>query len=332
MGELSNRRRQTKKRISKLNQKLRSAEVIAARKACVYATGSFGRREASIHSDLDLFIVGKNTKPDADGKIKSRLARLDDIRIKAKLVETTRALGIPEFSGDGKYLLHYSVSDLTRTLGKADDDASNTFTARLLLLLESCPLVEKRAYQKVIKEVISAYWGDYKGHEKDFMPAFLANDILRLWRTFCVNYEANTAKEPADKKAKRKLQNYKLKYSRLLTCYSALLYLLAVFVLKKTVSPIDALKMISLTPTQRLEWLRKQSHFKKAHSTIDKLLSEYECFLSATNFTEKTLVARFKNKTKARKFFQSANNFGDLIFQALNEIGDGKTFHRLLIV
>ena len=38
----------------------------------------------------------------------------------------------------------------------------------------------------------------------EFMPAFLANDILRLWRTFCVNYEARTQTEPAEKKAKRK--------------------------------------------------------------------------------------------------------------------------------
>jgi hypothetical protein len=55
------------------------------------------------------------------------------------------------------------------------------------------------------------------------VPAFLANDILRIWRTFCVNYEARTETEPAEKKAKRKLKNYKLEHSRLLTCYSALL-------------------------------------------------------------------------------------------------------------
>jgi hypothetical protein len=51
------------------------------------------------------------------------------------------------------------------------------------------------------------------------------------------------------KKAKRKLKNYKLKHSRLLTCYSALAYLLAVFATRQTVTPDDARKMVSSTPT-----------------------------------------------------------------------------------
>jgi hypothetical protein len=151
------------------------------------------------------------------------------------LIEATRALGIPEFSGDGRYLMHYSVQDFTKTLGTPEDDVTNTFTARLLLLLESRPLLESAVYRDVTEEVIVAYWRDYADHKTDFMPAFLANDILRLWRTFCVNYEARTARVPDREKAKGKLKNYKLKHSRLLTCYSALLYLLTVYSKQQTV-------------------------------------------------------------------------------------------------
>src|SRR5262245_52132623 len=114
-------------------------------------------------------------------------------------------------------------------------------------------------------EVIQSYWRDFSRHKKDFMPAFLANDILRLWRTFCVNYEANTASESPEKRAKRRLKNYKLKHNRLLTCYSALLYLLAIYTRKGTVTPLDARKMIRLTPTERLEWLLDQPRLKDAH-------------------------------------------------------------------
>jgi hypothetical protein len=46
-----------------------------------------------------------------------------------------------------------------------------------------------------------------------------------------------------------------LKHSRLLTCYSALLFLLAVFVEKQTVRPDDVKQMVSITPTERLELL-----------------------------------------------------------------------------
>jgi hypothetical protein len=54
------------------------------------------------------------------------------------------------------------VHDFTKTLGTPEDDVTNTFTARLLLLLESCSLVEEAVYKEVIEEVIAAYWRDYE--------------------------------------------------------------------------------------------------------------------------------------------------------------------------
>lgn len=269
MGDLSERRSQTAARIEELRSRLTAAEALVAGKACVYMTGSYGRSEASTHSDLDLFILGKRDgKRGHDGKEGSQLSRLDEICIMADLIEVTRQLGIQEFSGDGRWLVHYSVDDLIKTLGMPEDDVENTFTARLLLLLESKALLGEVVYREVIDDVIAAYWRDYEDHKTDFMPAFLANDILRLWRTFCVNYEARTERMPELEKAKGKLKNYKLKHSRLLTCYSAILYLVAVYVQNKTVHPQDARAMIELTPTQRLEALRSQPHLLDAHAVL----------------------------------------------------------------
>jgi hypothetical protein len=333
VSELSDRRSQTAARIEKLNKELAGAEKRAAGKACVYATGSFGRGEASIHSDLDLFIVGKRDgRKRPDGKEGSLLTRLDDICIKADLIEATRQQGIPEFSGDGRYLVHYSVDEFTKTLGTPEDDVTNTFTARLLLLLESCPLLEANVYDEVTGDVIAAYWRDYEDHKTDFMPAFLANDILRLWRTFCVNYEARTERVPEEEKAKGKLKNYKLKHSRLLTCYSALLYLLAIFRLQSFVSPSDAQGMIKRTPTQRLEWLGNQPELADAHTVIAGLLSRYERFLETTNAEEKELIRRFSDKDISREYMAAAYGFGELVFEALERIGRGNPFYRLLVV
>jgi predicted nucleotidyltransferase len=214
VGELADRRFMTAARITELRDRLKSAETLAKGKACVFVTGSFGRREAGPYSDLDLFIVGKRDGiPASDGKEGSLLKHLDEICIKADLIEATRELNLPEFSLDGRYLTHYSVHEFTKTLGTPQDDVTNTFTARLLLLLESCSLLESAVYQEITEEVIAAYWRDYEDHKPDFMPAFLANDILRLWRTFCVNYEARTERIPEVEKAKGKLKNYKLKHS-----------------------------------------------------------------------------------------------------------------------
>jgi hypothetical protein len=251
---------------------------------------------------------------------------------KSQLIKAIRELKIPEFSGDGRYLTHYSVHEFTKTLGTPKDDVTNTFTARLLLLLESCPLLEPSVYWEVTKEVVDAYWRDYADHRANFIPAFLANDILRLWRTFCVNYEARTERVPIKEKAKGKLKNYKLKHSRLLTCYSGLLYLLAVYGHQKTVTPSDAMTMIEMTPTERMEWLLVQKRLSRAHASIRKLLGQYERFLETTSIDEPTLLRNFTNKKVGQSYMNDAYKFGDLVFQVLATIGEENRFHRLLVV
>ena len=327
MGELlEQRRKETTRRIEELRKELSDAEKLSGDKACVYATGSFGRGETTPHSDLDVFIVSRD-EPD-----KSGLSRLDEILIKADLIDATRKLDIPEFSGEGAYLVHYTVEDLVEGLGTPEDDAKNTFTARLLLLLESYPLLGQSAYKRIIDDVILAYWEDYPDHQNDFIPAFLANDILRMWRTFCVNYEARTQSAPPERKVKRKLKNYKLKHSRLLTCYSGLLYLLTVFSRNKTVSPVDAETMVSMSPTERLEWMLVQPELRDAADLIRTLLEGYEKFLSKTDAREDDLVARLLDKEEAKKYFESQFLFGNGIFELFNAIGGNNRFHRLLVV
>jgi predicted nucleotidyltransferase len=323
---LERRRKETADRIAKLRLELKNAEALCSNAACVYMTGSFSRGEASRYSDLDLFIIGET----ADGK--RALGGLDEILIKSDLVRATRKLGIPDFSGEGEYLTHYTVEEIVDTLGKPEDDVNNTFTARLLLLLESRPLIGDEAYREIIRQVVQAYCKDYQDHAMEFVPGFLANDILRMWRTFCVNYEARTQSAPPAKKAKRRLKNYKLKHSRLLTCYSALLYLLVVFLRRKTVSPDDISGMVTLTPTERIEWLAGQSEVGTARSKLEELLALYEDFLSRTDASEGELVERFMDEAKRREYFESASRFGDLVFEVLQVFGGGNRFHRLLVV
>lgn len=333
MGEIADRLDLSNRRIGDLREHLKDAEKLAGSRACVYATGSLGRLETSVHSDLDLFIVGRaNGRKGADGKEGSQLNRLDEICIKADLIEATRKLNLPEFSGEGRYLVHYPIDDLIKTLGKPEDDVTNTFTARLLLLLESHPLIGREVYDDILMDVIAPYWRDYEDHKNNFIPAFLANDILRLWRTFCVNYEAGTERIPEDKKAKGKLKNYKLKHSRMLTCYSALLFLLATFRRHQTVSPADVLEMIYQTPTGRLNWLIKQQDLKDAHPKLEALISQYEKFLETTNAPEDDLLKKFEDKEISRNFMYASYDFGDLMFEALALIGGNNRLHRLLVV
>jgi predicted nucleotidyltransferase len=336
VNELESRRSFTSKRLSDIRSRLVEAEARVKDRACVYATGSFGRGEASTHSDLDLFIVGKDEEAGANTERnpRSALRRLDEICVKANLIHATRELNFPEFSGDGEYLGHYALSDLIKTLGTRQDDVTNTFTARMLLLLESCPLVGEDVYREVVEEVISVYWRDYEDHRDDFIPAFLTNDILRLWRTFCVNYEAGTDREPPERKAKGKLKNFKLKHSRMITCYSAILFLLTKYMLHRTVTPDDGLEMTERTPTMRLEQLLGEPKCHEAFGAIRRLLERYNKFLEITNASEENQLKLFATGESSRGHIAQAYGFGDSLAEALNAIGGGSAsrFYRLLVV
>jgi predicted nucleotidyltransferase len=334
MSELAKRQEFSKGRLNKLRGSLSEASKIAAGKACVYVTGSFGRLEASEHSDLDVFIAGRSDRSGEGIAPKNLLNHLDEICLQAELIKTSSGFGFPKFTGDGRYLDNHSIHEFTSTLGTERDDVTNTFTARLLLLLESKSLVEEAVYTEVVREVIKSYWRDYADHSSNFMPAFLANDILRLWRTFCVNYEARTERKPDFEKAKGKLKNYKLKHSRILTCYSALLYLLQTYVQNGTVSPDDAIKMVGLTPICRLKWLRDVN--PKVTEIVQKLLDQYDRFLTTTNATDTALQERFANREVARSLSEDALTLGNLMFSALGQVGNveggGSDFYRLLVV
>ncbi len=324
---LDTRRNATDTRLDRLREDLTEAEALAGGRACVYLTGSFARGEAGTHSDLDLFIMGKGTKKDP------ALRPLDEICIKADLIRSTRKHKIPDFSRNGEYLVHYTQDELIETLGSQQDDACNTFTARLLLLLESRALIGTTVYDDTIQAVIKAYWREFEDHKSDFVPAFLVNDILRLWRTFCVNYEARTKRDPPEEKAKRKLKNYKLKHSRLLTCYSAVGYLLAVLAEQKTVNLAHATEMVSLSPTQRLGWLRTAPGVgDAARVKIDELLGAYEQFLKNTDAAEKSLIERFMEPGTGQRYFAEAKEFGDRVHALLEILGRGTHLHRLLTV
>lgn len=329
MGGLESRRRYSDERVAQIRKCLRPARSIVGNHACIYATGSFGRGEAGSNSDLDLFIAGRNAR----GKSKERkLTNLKEIQLKATLIDMCGELSFPAFSGDGEYLAHYSIHNLTDTLGKPNDDSTNTFTARLLLLLESRCLLGDKVYAEAKRKVILEYWRDYLDHTGSFSPAFLCNDILRLWRTFCVNYEARTKRDPPDQKAKGKIKNYKLKHSRLLTCYSAVLFLLVRLKQNRTVSPEDAFEMSELSPTLRLQRILDDPQQQDVHASIQRLLVCYERFLDVTNDTNAELVKMFMDPEQSRERMRQASEFGEAMFEALRSAGKDSPLYRLLVV
>jgi predicted nucleotidyltransferase len=328
--QLASRRSFSTTKTSSLLARLDEAKRLSAGKCCIYATGSYGRREAGEHSDIDIYIVGR--VKEQNGVPTAELSNLDEICIKADLIHGVKSIGLPRFDGDGRYLVHYPISQLTGKIGKQDDDYNNTFSARLLLLLESRALIGNDIHSECIDRIISSYWRDYEDHKSDFLPAFFINDILRLWRTFCVNYEANTGSETDYAKSKRKLKNYKLKHSRILTCYSAILMMLAIYNRHHAVSPDDVRNICRETPTERLQFLAQQADLASARSTLESLLEKYEQFLEVTDHAEEYLVDQIQKRKLGEDFLEKSYEFGEIMFKAVHEIGQGSKLHRIVVV
>lgn len=291
-------RKSAQKRLLDIISQLTTADSAFGHQACVYATGSFGRLEAGPNSDLDLFIVVETDKHE-----KHLLNNIDEIKLKYQLINTAETIGVAKFDGGGRFLTSHSVDSFTKWLGSSEDDVRNTLTGRMLMLLESKPLIGQSIYQHTIDLVINKYFRDYPGHEINFTPSFLFNDIIRMWRTFCVNYEFN--RKEGD--SRNKIKNLKLKFSRMLTCYSAIIYLMALYARNNCVSPDDVNTMVKLSPTERLEFVaNKDFGFDSQVAAslnvhVYNALSHYSDFLALAHLDQRKAARLYKsNESKWR--------------------------------
>lgn len=184
---------------------------------CIYASGSYARGEASEYSDLDLFFVHNNVQ----GNPIVQEPNLKGIRVVSAVIrEIEEGLEFPAPSNDGQFLNIARLTDILEHLGGSEDDYRNHFTARMLLLLESSPIYGPEDHEAIIASVLESYLRDYEDHAADFRPTFLVNDILRFWRTLCLNYEHRRNQVDNAQKVKQKIKNFKLGFSRLSTCFA----------------------------------------------------------------------------------------------------------------
>jgi predicted nucleotidyltransferase len=321
---LKSREKDSAEKIKKLAKSLEELNSLRdVGNLCIYATGSYGRLEASAYSDLDLFFVQTS-----DDKASS-IGRIEQALLDADVIRLVRELGFPEFSRDGQFLQVHQLAAILENLGGQEDDFRNYFTARLLLLLESRPLYAVPVYERALKRLVEAYYRDYQDHEKDFRPVFLANDIVRFWKTLCLNYEHRRNRQTDDQviRAKSHLKNFRLKFSRLLTCYSALAWIAS----KETgPGPEGIFEMVSLTPTGRLRALR--GFDSKAESYVASALEQYTWFLDAIAHSESDLLAWIRIPENRDQAFTKGRQFGEDMCNLILHLAAGKPFLRYLIV
>jgi len=286
----------------------------------VFCAGSYARLEASKHSDIDLFFIYGMEEVERKHK------RIDELSMFASIIDIARTMNLPAFSNDGQYLETFHCSDVLTHLGSREDDGLNLFTLRMLLLLESECLFGDETFNRVQAEIVNAYYRDYPDHQDSFQPRFLINDVGRFWKTLLLNYEhrRNQPTEDESVKNRQKVKNFKLKYSRMTTCFATI----AALAVTKNPSEEDVLRLVQHTPADRLLYVADRLPSLKGR--VGDVLQSYAWFIEQTGQSESDLLAGFADKQGRVDRFARANEYGDLMFKLLGEISEVADQPRLL--
>jgi hypothetical protein len=162
--------------------------------ASVVMFGSWGRQELTSQSDHDWAVLVSHGTTATPSPVE----------------------GVGELIGDGgrspgehgTFADTIACDHLVERIGLKEDD-NNNLTRRLLLLLESVGVLNERVHRKCWQRALEGYLDD---SVKDYRPPrFLLNDLIRYWRTICVDF---VGKERSGTGEKWALRNLKLGLSR----------------------------------------------------------------------------------------------------------------------
>ena len=283
--------------------------IYLGRKITIFCAGSIGRKDSGRKSDLDLFII-------ADEEI----TPLDTIYFLANLININSELEYEKFSNNGEFLKVYQLKDLTDLTGSREEDSQNIFTARLLLLLESTSVCNIEVYDDSLRRVIEHYCRDEKNHNS-FRPLFLLNDILRYWRTLCLNYERirHDPNRPWRKK------NVNLKFSRMLTVYGTVLPLIA----GSDSSHQGIADLCQKSPLERLAIGLDKIGDPALENSFQNFLANYEYFLA---LKENEAIKDDLASTTKRELDRKADEFSSFLYTALTHQKIPEIYRKYLVI
>jgi len=238
--------------------------------------GSLARREFTSGSDLDWTLLVDGY---AEAEHLGLANRLEGRLQEAKLRPPTRggAFGQLTFS-----------HDLIHRIG-GDDDTNRNTTQRLLLLLESAPVGNTGAYDRVVRQVLTRYVEEDLIGARDTpygVPRFLLNDVVRYWRTMAVDFahkrRARSAKGWALRTAKLRMSRKLMYASGLLSCFSCGFLLPARDTPNRFASTRDVVDhLLSLVRTTPLDVVAgvMMAYFDELSGPAARLFAAYDEFL-----------------------------------------------------
>jgi len=197
-------------------------------------TGSLARMEAAEGSDFDAYVIrsdGTETTDSAE-------------RLWSSALEKS---GLSDPSGTGNFGSDQNLrcGEIVENIGGNNDD-TRKLSQRVSLFLESKFIGDTDTANELIDRIVARYIGEKITNHQ--LGMFLLNDIIRFYRTICVDFEYKTEEEGKS----WGIRNIKLVYSRKMIYFSGVIMCAEL----AQRSPGDkrrfCIDMIQLTPVERV--------------------------------------------------------------------------------
>lgn len=280
----------------------------------VIVNGSYAREEASPASDFDYFLL----VPDDLGS-----AEATKIRAKVKRV-VLKHVG-KEPSPDGAFSAVEKIGEFAKIVG-GQSDTNHLITRRILFLTEGKAVCGQELFEAERGKLVSRmYIRD--GITDHQLGLFLLNDIIRYWRTICVDFENKTIQNGKP----WGIRNIKLVFSRKLLYFGGVLICAEMAQRTLTQKRDRALQLMKLTPIERL--------CEICGSAAAPALSDYDYFLELMeqNEVRDQLETVYEDRDTHPEIFRAVKNRGHhfsmhLIDALQAAYGQSHPIHRALIM
>jgi hypothetical protein len=285
----------TARRLSETQGGLAGIEV--DRDACVALFGSWGRRELTEGSDDDWAVLVNGA---ARAKVRPQLAEIRE----------TFGTGAREPGKQGIFGGTAFCDHLVEHIGLDADDNKN-LTMRMLLLLESVAVVNESAHRACQERVLDGYLDE---SVKDYRPPrFFLNDLIRYWRTICVDFVGKEREGAGEKWA---LRNLKLGTSRKVLFAGGLLPILFCHRYRAAdIGPFLA-DVLSMPSIDRIAWAFLD--LGAADAGV-RAIGAYDRFLGmlSDSATREELERLSRDEAPGSRAFQEGSRLGDELEQGL---------------
>lgn len=212
----------------------------------VGVNGSYARREVTGGSDVDLFVLFRH----------DAMKEAQDVQ--ATLGKRLEADGFKMSAPGGVFSSPLTVSMLTQSIGGMDD-TNEYITRRMLLLLEGEWMHNSTQFERARTRLLDQYVAATIRREQ--ICLFLLNDIIRYWRTICVDFEH---KVQSDGKP-REIRLIKLRFSRMLLFFAGVMAVGSTYGLERAEKVAHLSELLALPAHERLLKLAGE----KAHPALE---------------------------------------------------------------